>query len=234
MVAAVAVVDRLTNQNPVSTATVQSPSSAPVTTSQTNNASPAPSELPAADVSTMAVDDVATALTPTSMSGDGLAVDLSLDSGFQVVDVADQGSSDSGSSDVATSSSASTQVQEPPSDESSLSTSEVDDSSQSEPTADTETSSDSEDPSQADASDTEASVDSAEMSTQQTSPAKRVTIVDAKTAGESVVTSDEEATQKLSQNLNLSDLSDRKTPTVAEIANYLQQTMQKIRSGTPR
>ena len=183
----------------------------------------------------MAVEDAAAALTPSSLSGDGLDVNLSLDSGFQVVETAEQGAGDAASSAGSTSSSASSQTQSTSTDEASTSTSDSDESSQAKAASDTESTSDADESSQADAaSDTEASSGSGETSTEPSSPVANVTSVDAKQASETVVNSDEVATKRLTQNLNLPDLSGVKTPNPAQIANFLQQTMKTIRSGGPR
>ena len=97
-------------------------------------------------------------------------------------------------------------------------------SSDADPTAESEASSDPENRS-------EASPNSVESSSRASSPIVKVTPVDAKQAGQRVVIADEVATQQLTETLNLPDLSGVKTPNTNEIANYLQQTMQKIRSG---
>ena len=183
----------------------------------------------------MVVEDAAAALTPSSLSGDGLDVNLSLDSGFQVVETAEQGAGDPASSAGSTSSSAPAQTQNSSPDESSISTSNADESSQAKAASDTESTSDADESSQADAaSDTEASSGSDNSSTEPSSPVANVTSVDAKQASQTVVSSDEVATKRLTQNLNLPDLSGVKTPKPAEIANFLQQTMQTIRSGGSR
>ena len=175
----------------------------------------------------MAVEEAATAPTPAALSGDGLDVDLSLEAGFQVVEAADQTATDPGALTGSTSSAATTrQAQSTSADEADLSSLDADS------TAASEASSDAENTSQAEAApESEAPSNSVESSSRASSPIVKVTPVDAKQARQRVVTTDEVATQQVTETLNLPDLSGVKTPNTNEIANYLQQTMQKIRSG---
>ena len=173
-----------------------------------------------------------------------------MESGFEIVGDADQTGTEPGAMAGSTSSAATTQAQSISTDESNISPSDVDStvesdvSSDAEDTSQAEVTTDSEDTSQADAAsesedssqaeatpESEAPSNSVESSSRASSPIVKVTPVDAKQAGQRVVTTDEVATQQVTETLNLPDLSGVKTPNTNEIANYLQQTMQKIRSG---
>ena len=187
----------------------------------------------------MAVEEAATALTPASLSGDGLDVDLGLEAGFQVVEAADQTATDPGAMTGSTSSAATTMTaQSMSTDESNISSSDSDSTAASEASSDEENTSqaeatqESEDTSQSEATpDSDGPSNSVESQSTASSPIVKVTPVDAKQAGQRVVTTDVVATQQVTETLNLPDLSGVKTPNTNEIANYLQQTMQKIRSG---